>query len=56
MERFVRAVVGGGVALVAGRWLVTTVERWSALWLLSVALVALGVSGLAVGIHDELEY
>ena len=56
MERFVRAILVGGVALVVGLWVASLVARWSALWLLGTALVLVGVAGLAVGIHDELDY
>lgn len=56
MERFVRAVVAGGLALVAGLWTVTLSAAGSVPWLLGVALVALGSAGLAAGIGSEIEY
>jgi len=56
VERFVRLVVGGGVALVAGLWIATLSAAPSPPWLLGVALVALGVGGLAVGIRSQIEY
>ena len=56
MERFVRTLVAGGLALLAGLWVVASVERWSALWLLGIALALAGVVGLAAGIRDELAY
>jgi hypothetical protein len=56
MEPFVRTLLGGGVALLAGLWGVTLVQEWSTLWLLGVGLVVGGVCGLAAGIHGELEY
>ena len=56
MERFVRAIVAGGLALIAGLWLVTVVESWSLPWLLGAVLVLLGIGGIAVGIGDEIDY
>lgn len=51
-ERFVRAIVVGGIALVAGLW---AVELGSgAAWWAGVGLVVIGVLGLAWGIHSEL--
>lgn len=56
VERFVRLVVGGGVVLVAGLWIATLSAARSPPWLLGVALVALGVGGLAVGIRSQIDY
>ena len=55
MERFVRFIVGGGVALVAGLWIVTLLEARS-VWLLGGVLVLFGVAGLAGGIWMEVDY
>lgn len=55
MERFVQLVTAGGVALVAGLWLVTLFGRGTTPWLLGGALVLLGVAGLAAGIGSEVE-
>lgn len=55
MERFVRAVVGGGLLLVAGLWLVVPFPAGSPQWLLGAALAALGLGGLAFGIGSEIE-
>ncbi|ELZ33331.1 hypothetical protein C474_04605 [Halogeometricum pallidum JCM 14848] len=54
MERFVRRIVGGGVALVAGLWAVALPgER--PLWAAGVALVLVGVAALADGVWRELD-
>jgi len=53
MERFVRFVVAGGVALVAGLWISTLADGQS-LRLLGVALAAGGTVALGVGIRTEL--
>jgi len=51
-ERFVQAIVVGGIALVAGLW---AVELGSgAAWWGGVGLVVMGVLGFAWGIHSEL--
>lgn len=55
MERFVRLIVGGGLALVAGLWLVTVLEEGTPAWLGGVGLVVVGVAALAVGIWSEVE-
>ena len=54
-ERFVRLIVGGGVALVAGLWAVTLSGPWSVGWLLGVALALLGLGSLAAGIRSEID-
>lgn len=56
VERFVRQIVAGGLALVAGLWLATLVPPPSAPGIVGVALVVLGVAGLVVGIRSELSY
>jgi hypothetical protein len=56
MERFVRAIVGGGIALVVGLWIATLLVAWSIPWLLGTALVLVGIGGLAVGIWSTIEY
>lgn len=56
MERFVRLITGGGIALVAGLWIVTSQETWSISWLLGAALVLLGIGGLSGGIWIEIDY
>ncbi|NKE36688.1 hypothetical protein GWG54_12845 [Natronococcus sp. JC468] len=55
MERFVGVVVAGGLALVAGLWLLALFETWSALRIAGLALAVLGTGGLSVGIASELE-
>lgn len=52
-ERFVGAIVLGGVALVAGLWVVELLS--GAVQLAGVGLVGVGVIGLAWGIYSELE-
>lgn len=56
VERFVQLLVGGGVALVAGLWVLVLVRPWSVLWLAGGVLVALGVAGLTGGIRREIDY
>jgi len=56
MERFVRLIVAGGLALVAGLWISQSGPQGSAAWLVGVVLAALGVVALAVGIYSPLEY
>lgn len=55
-ERFVRLIVGGGIALVAGLWAATLSGSWSVVWLFGVALVLLGLGGLTAGIWSEVDY
>ncbi|MFP4228469.1 MAG: hypothetical protein ACLFTE_06545 [Salinivenus sp.] len=54
MERFVQAIVGGGLSLVAGLWL-ATLASGPALWAAGTALVLLGLGGVAYGLWDVLE-
>lgn len=56
VEPFVRQIVGGGLALVVGLWFSTLATAWSPLWLVGVALSALGVGGLVSGIWSQVEY
>ncbi|MFB6093203.1 MAG: hypothetical protein ABEK02_09355 [Haloquadratum sp.] len=56
MEPFVRWIVGGGVALVAGLWLARLTASRSRLWILGVALAVVGIAGLTVGIGAQIEY
>lgn len=55
-ERFVRLIVGGGIALVAGLWIVTLASGWSVPWIVGAVLVLLGIGGLVVGIRSEIDY
>jgi type IV secretory pathway VirB2 component (pilin) len=55
MERFVIAIVAGGIALVAGLWLVTLFEPFRAVWTVGAFLVVLGASALGAGIWSEVE-
>lgn len=50
MEQFVQAIVAGGLALVAGLWLVTLFEAGAISYLLGLVLVLLGAGGLTGGI------
>lgn len=56
VERFVRLIVVGGLALVAGLWVAALSNAWSLPWLLGAALVLLGIGGLTAGIRSELDY
>lgn len=55
VERFVRLIVGGGIALVAGLWLVAAFGAWSVGWLAGVGLAVLGTGGLVSGIGSRIE-
>ena len=55
VERFVRAITAGGLALVAGLWIATYLPRWSLPWVLGAGLVLVGVGALAGGIRLELD-
>lgn len=55
VERFVQYVVGGGLALVAGLWLLRLLEPRTLPWIAGAALVLLGIAGLAAGIYREIE-
>ncbi|WP_424019318.1 hypothetical protein ACOZ4N_07555 [Halorientalis pallida] len=54
VERFVQAVVAGGITMVAGLWLTALFRVGSLPWLAGVALAVAGVAGLAWGIYSEL--
>ncbi|MBV0924468.1 hypothetical protein KTS45_09680 [Halomicroarcula limicola] len=54
MERFVRLVVAGGLALVAGLWIATLAVPQTPGWVAGVALAVAGVAGLAAGIGREI--
>lgn len=54
MERFVRLVVAGGLALVVGLWLTVPFTPGSPAWFGGVTLAVLGCVALAVGIRTEL--
>lgn len=56
MERFVGAVVAGGLALVAGLWLATLFAARSPAWFGGLGLVVAGLAGLAWGIRSQVEY
>lgn len=55
MERFAVAIVTGGIALVAGLWLVTLFKVTSAPWLFGGVLVVLGLGSLGWGIWTEID-
>ncbi|MFB6223741.1 MAG: hypothetical protein ABEH86_08745 [Haloarcula sp.] len=54
MERFVKLVVAGGLALVTGLWMTRFAVSLSEIWLGGVALAFLGLAALGVGIGREL--
>lgn len=56
MERFAQLIVAGGLALVAGLWLVELLDRGSPPWLAGVTLAAAGALALGAGIHSEIDY
>lgn len=53
MERSVQLIVAGGVALVAGLWIVELAASQST-WTLGVAVALAGTLALAVGIARDL--
>lgn len=55
VERFVWLIVGGGIALVAGLWLVAFFDAWSVAWLAGVGLALLGAGSLGSGIDSRIE-
>ncbi|MUW13774.1 hypothetical protein GJ633_03185 [Halorubrum sp. CBA1125] len=55
-ERFVRLIVGGGIALVAGLWSAALSPVGSLPWVIGSALVLVGVGGLGRGIWSEIAY
>lgn len=55
MERFVQLIVVGGIALVAGLWLVALLERGSIAWVVGVGLALAGTASVVAGIGRELE-
>lgn len=56
MERFVLAIVVGGVVLVAGLWLVGLFGTRHPAWLIGLGLILTGSAGLSWGIWTELDY
>ncbi|MFC7007377.1 hypothetical protein [Halalkalicoccus salilacus] len=55
VERFVWLIVGGGIALVAGLWLVAFFDAWSVAWLAGAGLALLGAGSLGGGIDSRIE-
>ncbi|WP_394738956.1 hypothetical protein [Natronococcus roseus] len=55
MERFVGLIVAGGLALVAGLWLLALLELGAVGWMLGLALTVLGTGALGSGIASELD-
>jgi len=56
MERFVGAVVAGGLALVTGLWVLDLFGARSPPWVAGAGLVVVGFAGLAWGIASQVEY
>jgi hypothetical protein len=54
MERFVQSVLVGGVALVAGLWLLALFEAATTPWFVGAGLATLGSGGLVAGIGTEV--
>lgn len=54
MERFVRFIIGGGITLLAGLWLLTLSTRLTSIWLLGLVATILGIGMLGAGIRDGL--
>lgn len=55
MERFVQALVLGGLALLVGLWLTEFHRAWSPSWIVGIGLAGLGFVGLLGGIASELD-
>ncbi len=55
VEEFVRLIVAGGLALLAGLWTVKLVSVGSTGWWVGVAFVFLGIGGLVRGIWSQVE-
>ncbi|MFB6295377.1 MAG: hypothetical protein ABEH66_00855 [Halobacteriales archaeon] len=55
VERFAAFIVGGGLALVAGLWIVAWFRAGSAPWLLGVGLALAGTAGVSLGIWMEID-
>jgi len=56
VERFVRLIVGGGIALVAGLWITVLSTTGSWPWLVGSLLIFVGVGGVGGGIWSEIDY
>lgn len=55
MERFAEAIVAGGVALVAGLWVLEFQPGGSAGWYGGAAVALAGASAIAAGIRMEID-
>lgn len=55
MERFVQWITGGGLALVAGLWLVTLPQAGWVPWGLGLVLVVSGLGSLAYGLWVRID-
>lgn len=56
MERFVGAIVAGGLAVVLGTWLLHLLPAWSLTWGAGMVLVGGGVVGFAWAIGSQVEW
>lgn len=56
MERFVQLIVAGGLALVAGLWMVSLLRQGSPPWVAGLGLATAGVLALGAGIWLEVEW
>lgn len=55
MERFVRFIIGGGITLLAGLWLLTLSTRLTSIWTLGLVAAMLGIGMLGAGICNGLQ-
>lgn len=55
IEPFAMVVVVGGLAMVAGLWLVELFDVLSTAWVLGVGVTALGLLLLGAGINSQVE-
>lgn len=56
VERFVRSIVAGGIALIGGLWVARFSTFDSMGWWVGVGLVTLGIGALGWGIWSEIEF
>lgn len=56
VERFVRLLVIGGLALITGLWFVELFVSWSILWGLGVGLSLIAVAILGGAIWSQITY
>lgn len=56
VEGFVKLIVAGGLAMVAGLWLKALLVPGSTGWVLGVAVALIGIGSLGWGIWSQVDY